>query len=377
MDKTVIIFVAIVLLIIVTFIVLLRKSNSTSPSTPSSNDKDCIVKVATPGTCTNGTYNILYDISENKVGNGKDCLTVIKDIDSKPTYTVTNNQYLGTSTCGDCVLSSISNTDCTENKQTLTLNITTSAGVVGKSCDSIIASTYPKYSYKFKKQGTSYIAADVDCSNCDISSGSVNSVCVGNRGLSTWDIVSNVNSGYGTSCSDVAAKIINPDAKYDASKNIVYYYNTNSCIVNYSGNNYYRYGFDSNNKKAIGVPNAIPTMYFYFDSQDPLTSRLIGLEINKYLVISINPDTLLKDIGDGTLITVGKDSTVYDKPSSMDFPIKLYTDQYYIILTAKWAGLDANYLSWGVSGIPLDFNFTVYDLNGNKIGENTVTYTIP
>jgi len=447
MNTILLLLVAIILIVIVSSLLLIRKSNSNLIST----DKDCIVKVATPATCNNGNYNIVYDISENELGNGKDCLSVIKSIDPRPTYTLTNNQYIGTTTCGDCVLSGLTSTNCTDDKITLSTDITSTPGVIGTSCESIIASLYPKYKSLFNKEGNSYVAqancnicdvtlndttcgdcaltemantecsnnnqslslnitnapsivgksceslitstypsyssyfnksgnsytADISCNNCEISLGSSSSICLGNRGLTSYDISSTTtNSEYGNSCSVTASKL-NPPAIYDASKNIVYYYTSNCTTpTSISGYNFYTYGFITSNKRqSYSTTNPIdPLITLYFDTQDPLTSRLVGIQLPEFQLLS--DGKYLNNIGDGTLIKVGTNSTIYNKPTSMAFPITLYTDQYYVVITANWSGMNVSYLSWGISGINLDFTYTLYNLNGTKIGEKTMTYAM-
>jgi hypothetical protein len=62
----------------------------------------------------------------------------------------------------------------------------------------------------------------------------------------------------------------------------------------------------------------------------------------------------------------------------MDFPITLYTEQYYIVFTVKsnLYNAELDYLSWGITGVSLDFIFTLYKNDNTKIGENKFTLNV-
>jgi len=101
------------------------------------NNVDCsncaVTKIS--DSCTNGNYEIKYDITENKSTYGENCLNVLNAIDSRPTYNLVNGQYIGTGNCSDCVLGNISSTDCKEYKQSLSLDVVNEP-LFGKSCES-------------------------------------------------------------------------------------------------------------------------------------------------------------------------------------------------------------------------------------------------
>jgi len=199
----------------------------------------------------------------------------------------------------DCTLMPLTNTDCSGNKQTLSVDVSSNKVRGGKSCPDVLASEYPQY--KFVKTGDNTYTSEIECNNFDVS-GSFVSSCVGDKARTQYNIVE--PSEYGKGCEDLDLSSIQ-GAVYDASYNIIYVPN-NACepVV---GQSLLRYGFASTvSKQGTDVSNNLIKFYFNDEAGSNKEGKLAGFDIQPNIAISRDASANLlasfSDISNGTYI---------------------------------------------------------------------------
>jgi len=348
---SIIVFVAIAIIGLILFLVLRKKPK-----------RDCQVKLFQAPTCSNGSYEIIYDISQSPQGDGVDCMTAMKQINSRMTYApiTGTTRYIGTGTCSDCVFKDISATDCSGNRQRLRLDVSSDA-VDGNDCYTI---SKFKYNYDFKKDASGgYYYADISCSNrCDISEGSKRTgSCLGAywRSRTEYEATDISRSTYGLTCTNLARKYINPKSWFDDTNNIVYYI-SNCDVSSYELQpTYLRYGYGSANSKfATYLTNtsvSLKLFKFYFNGTSS-TSNLIGFDVMNSLDIGafgtpIGVKTFQDISSSGRYITVGADAKYYTNNMVMTFPINIYSKDYIIKIEVEQNGTALTSMPYTTTGV--------------------------
>lgn len=349
---------------------------------------DCDLKVYQAGTCVSGAYSIVYDISQAPQNGGIDCISMVKTKDSGLTWSNVSGttRYSGVGTCNDCVLKDISYNACTANKQTLRLDVSQNPNR-GKFCSTVILNKYPAYVFTQDASGGNfYIAKDVSCNNCDISTGYTDGSCLGyNKSRVEYGAVP--NSTYGMSCTTKLVTIpdlSNNNGMYDDYYKLAYY--LSRCDISGDANNTIpastlRYGYYSTDSSSKGLSDLSGSslgqsikLYFSTDA----SKNLIGFEVPSNLIIGKDNSggTLsLNDISSGKFITVGATSQYFTAGKSFIAPIRIFTNNGLDVVIESYQGDTAKNITGDITaGTTIKLKFSLYNSSTNVPGANPVFY---
>jgi len=338
------------------------------------SDRDCSVKVYEEGTCVSGAYNIVYDTVASTYGKGRSCMDVIKNKNSRLTYApiTGTTRYRGTGTCSDCVLKDISYNDCSGNKQRLRLDVSSNA-VDGQTC---LALAKQKYNYDFLPDASGYYL-DIECKNCDISTGSVREgSCLGSGSYARKEyMINSLNSTYGMDCRRKAIKDISAGSAYDASYNLVYYLVNCDITTTPINSPYLRYGYGSTNTNTKTSTDG--NFKFYFDAN----SNLIGFDVKSSVGIGTIAGTS-KTFGDisSSYITVGPSpGNYYTKNMIMSLPINIFGPNSLIKIEAFATGSTNSLttITYPTTGLDLKITTTVGNTTSTPVDIKSITLQQP